>query len=299
MAKKKRTAPLRTATRKPDRLPPARSRPGYRVVPLRSDPSVIEGLLEIGQPEQMLMLLPALLWVDTVAFQQLPSNVCLDAAHTLRQTYRWLGMRADVVPVQLAVEHAAGRRPGSMYGSARPHYRTDSFVGHCVLRLPDAHRFVDATVGQFPQIAAGTGAPIVGLDPSGSVNLLEASDSQSARLVVPREDWILSYLPVESEYASVVYEGPCATPAARAGFYEQGLRFAAQLLGTLTVGPEVTARARQAALPRLGALLDAVTGATWSPADDRLDSFTFPDGTIRQLRNLPLPVGTPPPLPPW
>lgn len=296
MVKKKRSGPLRMATRKPDRPEVVRTRAGYRPQPLRSDASILQSLVLGGEAQQQLMLLPALIWVDSMAYSKLPSNMCLDAAHTLRQVYLWLGMRANVIPVQLMVEPVAGSQGGTRYGNEHPHYNGDRFAGHCILHLPDDGRFIDATVGQFPEIARGTGAPIVGRARDGE-GLGEAVAQSGSLLVVQREKWFLTYQPVEPQYANIVYEGPCATSEARFSFQENGMKIVAQMVAMLNLDPDVAARAQHTSSPRLGPLMTAVATARWAAEDDRLDLFTFPDGSARQLRDIPLPEGTAPPLP--
>jgi len=295
MSKKKRTAPHRTATRKPDRPQVVSVRPSYRPQPLRVDEEVIAGLLLQGEPEHLIVMLPTLLWIDAAAHHRLPPNLCLEAAHTLRQAYLWLGLQADIIPVRLDLEHRSGRRTGTRYGSDRAHYSGTDFVGHCVLHLPEMGRMIDATVGQFPEIARGTGAPIVGKDAFSTGGVTDGFHTPGVKIKLIREDWILTYAPVPEPYSSVVYEGPCATPEAQAGFYSNGLRLASHVMAALNVEESCAGRARQLGLPRLNALMDAVTGAQWTPEDDQLDLFTFPDGTRQPLRDLPLPAGTPPP----
>ena len=299
--KKKRDAPHRTATRKPDRVVISRSGRGYRPQPLRSTKDAVNALLVEGEADGLLAQLPALLWIDAVAYQQLPSNLCLAASHSLRQAYRWLGLQADVVPVTLAIEDVSGRSGGAMYGNARPHFTSDAdgdgFIGHCILRLPELGRFIDATAGQFPQIAAGTGAPIVGRDVTGTHDLLDPNASPLSGIAVQRENWLLTYRPVERGYAPVVYEhGPYATAEGRDGWHENGMKLVAQALALLSVDPDVTARARTASCPRLDPLLTAITGARWTPSEEQLDLFVFPDGSQQQLRNLSLPLNSPAPL---
>jgi len=280
---------------------PSRPSPGYRPQPLRSTEDAVAALLEEGEADGLLAQLPALLWIDAVAYQQLPSNLCLAASHSLRQAYRWLGLQADVVPVTLAIEDAAGRSGGTMYGNSRPHFTSDTagdgFVGHCILRLPELGRFVDATAGQFPQIAAGTGAPIVGRDVTGTHDLLDPAADRPGGIALQRENWVLTYRPVERGYAGVVYEqGPYVTAEGRDGWYENGMKIVAQALALLAVDPDIAARARTASCPRLDLLLTAIADARWTPSEEQLDLFVFPDGSQQQLRNLSLPPNSPAPL---
>jgi len=235
LVNKKRGTPHRTATRKPDRVVTSRSGPGYRPQPLRSTKAAVATLLEGGEADRLLAQMPALLWVDTMAYQQLPSNLCLAASHSLRQAYRWLGLQADVVPVTLAIEDVSGRVGGMLYGNARLQFTSDAvgdgFAGHCILRLPELGRFVDATAGQFPQIAVGAGAPVVGRDVTGTHDLLDPHAARPGGIALQREDWILTYRPVERGYAAVVYDqGPYATAEGRDGWHENGMRLVAQTL---------------------------------------------------------------------
>jgi hypothetical protein len=105
---------------------PNRPSPGYRPQPLRSTKDAVAALLEEGQADGLLAHAAGVAvdrrhGLPATALQPLPV-----ASQSLRQAYRCLGLQADVVPVTLAIEDAAGRSGRTMYGNARPHFTSDT-----------------------------------------------------------------------------------------------------------------------------------------------------------------------------
>ncbi|MEV6962804.1 transposase [Streptomyces sp. NPDC051207] len=99
------------------------------------------------------------LWA-ALADGRVPANVCVDACMTLRNAYGQLGVQAELLAVDLAVEHENGG--GTRYGSLTPSWTGTSWSGHCVLVLPGSERFVDATVEQFDEVREVGAGPMIG-----------------------------------------------------------------------------------------------------------------------------------------
>lgn len=287
----KRRAPNRTATRKPveldarstPRTPPGRL--GYRPQRLSSDPSMIARLLEHAEPHLILAMLPALIFLDHVAYRGAPGNVCLRAAHELRVVYIALGVPVEIKPVRLEVH---GPRGGTAYGTDEPHFtNTGDFVGHCVLRFPTLDRFLDATVGQFPDVARRSGSPMLGR----TVYAAQGTDPRSgpwpagARFSTVRGDLELRYIALDPGYDQVLLDGAAASEEFRRATLHNGLNLLAQTITMLSTFDVAARKLRSANVPHLPVLLDAVQGAEWTPSPERADHFTRDDATIR-LRDL-------------
>ncbi|GAB7192780.1 hypothetical protein NUM3379_34890 [Kineococcus sp. NUM-3379] len=283
MTKKK--APNRTATRKPvdptatPRVP--RERQSYRPRPLVSDPEVIVALLERGQPLHLLTMLPSCIFLDHIASNGLPGNACIDAAHALRVTYLALGVPAEIKPVRLEVH---GPHGGTAYGTDDPHFTDDGqFVGHCVLRLPTLDRFLDATIGQFPDVARRNPSPMLGR----TAEVMAGTDPghgpwpAGAQFNTTRKDLLLRYIAVDPAHDETVYAGPVTRDDVQRGIIHNGLALLGQTVAALSSYDDAAARARQAGAPHLPALLDVAAGAEWTPGPGQGDHFTRDGVTIR------------------
>ncbi|MFC9536000.1 hypothetical protein ACFT38_36870 [Streptomyces sp. NPDC056975] len=212
---------------------------------------------------------------------RVPVNVCVDACMTLRNAYGQLGVRAELLPVDLAIQSEDGG--GTRYGSLTPSCTGTSWNGHCVLVLPDSERFVDATVEQFDEIREIGMAPMVGKV------ALSAHDPQDgflmepgAQVVLQRGDLMLTYTVAGPEALASIVEHPEAVAHAD-GHLRTGVNVASLTLAALR-GEGVRGRAMQAPYPRLRALLRAVGDAPYE-ADDAGDArFRLPDRPIRTGR---------------
>ncbi len=291
--KKKKRVPNRTATRKPmdPTASPAprasKNQAGYRPMRLTSDPNMILTLLQRGEPDQLLTLLPPLILLDHVANSGAPGNVCLHAAHELRVVYTALGVPVEIKPVRLEVRDLE-RRGGTAYGVEEPHFTdADDFVGHCVLRLPSLDRLVDATVGQFPDVARRDGSPLVGR----TAFALQGTDPGAApwpkgsQIRARRQNLELRYKVLDPAYDKVVFSGPAASAQFQRAIFHNGLNTLAQMVATLSQYEDAARRARNASAPTLPALLDAVAGAEWTPSPEQPDHF-IRDGADIRLRDL-------------
>lgn len=250
-------------------------------------------MLEHAKPDQLVELVLPYLWV-ALADGRVPANVCVDACMTLRNAYGQLGVRAELLPVDLEIRGKDGG--GVRYGSLTPSWTGTSWNGHCVLVLPDSERFVDATVEQFSEVRE------IGMGPMVGKTVLSTQDTQDGSLMKPgaqvlfqRGDLVLTYTIAGPEAAASIVDHPQAAAQA-AGHQRTGANVASYTLAALR-GEAVRGRAMQSPHPRLRALLRAVGDAPYE-ADDVGDvRFYLPDqnGQEQWLRldEISLPPSTP------
>ncbi|MFE6131764.1 hypothetical protein ACFQ6Q_26400 [Streptomyces sp. NPDC056437] len=238
----------------------------------------------------MELVLPYL-WVALVD-GRIPANVCVDACMTLRNAYGQLGIRAELLPVDLAVQHKDGG--GTRYGSLTPRWTGTSWNGHCVLVLPDSERFVDATVEQFVEVREIGMGPMIGkvaLSIDGEGSLVRTG----AQVVLQRGDLLLTYTVAGPEVVASIVEHPEAV-AHVDGHRRTGVNVASLALVAMR-GEGVRGRAMQAPHPRLRALLRAVGDAAYESDEAGDVRFCLPDqhGRERWLRldEVPLPPSVP------
>ncbi|MFF5185657.1 hypothetical protein ACFY30_18040 [Streptomyces sp. NPDC000345] len=261
-------------------------------LPLRGSLDQTATLLEHAEPDQLVELVLPHLWA-ALADGRVPVNVCVDACLTLRHAYGQLGVRADLLPVDLAVQHKDDG-DGTRYGSLTPSWTGTSWNGHCVLVLPDSERFVDATVEQFDEIREIGAGPMIGrvaLSTHDDGSMMEPG----AQVMLQRGNLVLTYTVAGPEALASVVEHP--EMVAHAGRHHRtGVNVASFALAALR-GEGVRGRAMQAPHPRLRALLRAVADAPYE-ADEAGDvRFRLDDRTGREqwlrLDEIPLPPSVP------
>lgn len=116
----------------------------YRIKPLRIDLEQCLSAAAGGAPDFAVVLVPAALTVDWMRTH--PANVCAQACLHLVDAYRLLDVEAHIVPVTVAVEEGPNL---ACYGEDPPKWDDNVYVGHCIVSVPGAGRFVDPTVQQF------------------------------------------------------------------------------------------------------------------------------------------------------
>lgn len=248
-------------------------------------------LLQHAKPDQLVELVLPHLWAS-IADGQLPANVCVDACLTLRNAYGQLGVRAELLPVDLTIRHKDG--DGTHYGSLTPSWTGSSWNGHCVLVLPDSERFVDPTVEQFNEVRAIGDGPLIGkvaLATHHTDTLVE----QGAQVAVQRGDLMLVYTVAGPDVTASIVEHPEEVALAER-HRRVGVNVASMVLVALR-GQGVRGRALQAPHPRLRALLRAVEDTPYE-ADEAGDvRFHLADQTGRaqwlRMDEIPLPPSTP------
>ncbi|MGA5183036.1 hypothetical protein ACPCBF_25180 [Streptomyces pseudogriseolus] len=266
-------------------------------LPLRGNVDHMARMLEHAEPDQLVELVLPYLWA-ALADGRVPANVCVDACMTLRNAYGQLGVRAELLPVDLAVQHEDGG--GTRYGSLTPSWTGTSWNGHCVLVLPDSQRFVDATVEQFDEVREIGMGPMVGKVALTTDGTQDSPVEPGAQVVLRRGGLLLTYTVAGPEALASIVEHPKAAAHAD-GHRRTGVNVASFTLVALR-SEGVRGRAMQAPYPRLRALLRAVGDAPYQ-ADKAGDvRFCLPDqdGRERWLRldEIPLPPTTPAAWPP-
>lgn len=298
MSKQKRGRKHRTPQKRvPGRSPVPRPREAVAVLPggglpLRGSMDHTARMLEHAKPDQLVELVLPYLWV-ALADGRVPANVCVDACMTLRNAYGQLGVRAELLPVDLAVQHKDGG--GTRYGSLTPSWTGTAWNGHCVLVLPDSERFVDATVEQFDEVREIGMGPMIGKVALTIDGTQDSTMEPGAQVVLQRGDLLLTYTVAGPEALASIVEHPEAVAHAD-GHRRTGVNVASFTLVALR-GEGVRGRAMQAPYPRLRALLRAVGDAPYE-ADEAGDvrfRLTDQDGEERWLRldEIPLPPTTP------
>lgn len=286
MSKQKRGRKQRTPQKRVPRSPSVPRPRGAAAVlpggglPLPGSMDHTARMLEHAKPDQLVELVLPYLWV-ALADGRVPANVCVDACMTLRNAYGQLGVRAELLPVDVAIQRQDGS--GTRYGSLTPSWTGTSWNGHCVLVLPDSERFVDATVEQFDEVREIGMGPMVGkvaLSIDGDGSMVQPG----AQVVLQRGELMLTYTVAGPEALASIVEHPEAVAHAD-GYRRTGVNVASFTLAALR-GEGVRGRAMQAPYPRLRALLRAVGDAPYE-ADEAGDvRFCLPDqnGEERWLR---------------
>ncbi|MFF3412763.1 hypothetical protein ACFYW8_42875 [Streptomyces sp. NPDC002742] len=265
--------------------------PGGGGLPLRGSLDQTAMLLQHAKPDQLVELVLPHLWA-ALADGRVPANVCVDACMTLRNAYGQLGVRAELLPVDLTVQYKDGG--GTRYGSLTPSWTGTSWNGHCVLVLPDSERFVDATVEQFEEIREIGAGPMIGkvtLSAHGDGSMMKPG----AQVMLQRGDLVLTYTIAGPDALASIVEHPEAAAHAD-GHRRTGVNVASFTLAALR-GEGVRGRAMQAPHPRLRALLRAVQDAPYE-ADEAGDvRFRLADQTgceqWLRLDEIPLPSTVP------
>ncbi|WP_406359336.1 hypothetical protein OID55_41450 [Streptomyces sp. NBC_00715] len=289
MSKQKRGKKHRTPQQRVSR--PSLPRPRQAAPALPGSLDHVARMLEHAKPDQLVELVLPFLWV-AVSDGRAPANICVDACLTLRNAYGQLGVRAELLPVTVAIRKKDGA--GTLYGSLTPTWTGTEWNGHCALVLPDSERFVDPTIEQFDEVRKIGMGPMVG-----KVTLSTHEDGSivepGAQVMMQRGDLTLTYTVAGPEALASIVEHPEAI--AHADRHRRtGVNTASLTLAALR-GEDVRERALQAPHPRLHALLQAVSDAPYE-ADEAQDvRFRLPDqsGQEKWLRldEIPLPLETP------
>ncbi len=248
-------------------------------------------MLQHAKPEQIVELVLPFLWT-AITKDRAPANICVDACMTLRNAYGQLGVRAELLPVTVAIRKKDGT--GTLYGSLTPRWSGTEWSGHCALVLPDSERFVDPTIEQFDEVRRIGMGPMVGklaLSTHDSGMLVEPG----AQVMLQRGDLVLTYTVAGPEALASIVEHPEAIAHAD-GHLRTGVNTASLMLAALR-SEDVRGRAMQSPHPRVRALLRAVGDAPYMSDGAQDVRFGLPDqnGQERWLRldEIPLPPSTP------
>jgi hypothetical protein len=284
--------------RRPDRFEPGRFTAGLL------DPATARRVSAYtnsqAPPEAIIPVVTSVLWTGIMQGQ--PANVCVDACLTIGHALGQFGIRTALRAADLGIRDA---RDGQtiLHGHPAPHWDGKMLVGHCILTLPDQDRFIDATVEQFPQVRALRLGPIAGrsggaISPhTGRLTTQTAGLGRlpaGSHLAVQRENLVLLYVLAEDEYNRVILDNPIVQ-GSLPDHRRTGINLASLVVSCLR-SPDPEHPARQAAYPRLHALLDAIGDAEITH-DENHDCRFLINGSDSgpRLDELPLPAGTPPP----
>jgi hypothetical protein len=254
---------------------------GYRPQRLSVDMEYIGLVVQNANPRQIVTMLMPLIWVDVTSSQGAPGNLCTQAAHTLRHAYDAVGLRSEIVTMELVVTRPDGG--GTRYGTRTPRYHGDDlFQGHCVLRLPDLGCVIDATAEQFPELAGQRRGPLIALETEPLTG-----HGRPVQLVGQRGDLLVTYTTVpDPQYAAHAYGGPNAWPDHQETYRLNGLRIVSQLLALLRLAPKAEARTGGGIAPGLPTLLDLTADHEWKPETGHGDRWIGPTGKFLYLRDV-------------
>ncbi|MEU4089633.1 hypothetical protein [Streptomyces aureus] len=247
-------------------------------------------MLEHAKPDQLVELVLPFLWV-ALSDGRAPANICVDACLTLRNAYGQLGVRAELLPVTVAIRKKNGT--GTVYGSLTPSWTGTSWNGHCALVLPDSERFVDPTIEQFDEVRKIGMGPMVGrVSMSSRPGSLVEPGTQ---MMLQRGDLALTYTVAGPQALASIVEHPEAIAHAD-GHRRTGVNTASLTLAALRA-EGVRDRAMQAPHPRLHALLQALGNAPYESDEAQDLRFCLPDQSGQEqwlrLDEIPLPPDTP------
>ncbi|CAM5333346.1 hypothetical protein SALBM135S_09592 [Streptomyces alboniger] len=289
MSKQKRGKKHRTPQKRISR--PSVPRPRRAAPALPGSMDLLARMLEHAKPDQLVELVLPFLWT-ALSDGRAPANICVDACMTLRNAYGQLGVRAELLPVTVAIRKKNGT--GTLYGSLTPTWKGTEWNGHCVLVLPNSERFVDPTIEQFDEVRKIGMGPMVG-----KVAVSSREDGPlvepGAQVMTQRGDLMITYAVAGPEALASIVEHPQAIAHAD-GHRRTGVNTASLMLAALRA-EGVRDRAMQAPHPRLHALLQAVGEAPYESDESQDVRFRLPDqsGQKQWLRldELPLPPSTP------
>ena len=217
----------------------------------------------------------------------LPARRCIDACRILHYAYAQFGIRSELRAVVVTIRADDGRTERTPV----PSWNGTELVGHAILCLPDAVRFVDATVDQFPGVG-GTG-PVIGrtVAPLGGAGGGDGPFPAGIDMPMRRGNLTLMYTLGSDETTRLILDHPNVRAAAEQ-YRRQGIQLAGAFLAGLHASP-LAAHARKAPYPRLVAFLDAIDGATIGHDDDGYWYMIPPSPARLRLDEIPLPAGTP------
>jgi hypothetical protein len=221
----------------------------------------------------------------------LPARRCIDACRILHYAYAQFGIRSELRAVVVTIRYSDGR----MGRTPVPSWNGAELAGHAILCFPDAARFVDPTVEQFPGVG-GTG-PVVGrtMMRVGSAARNDDPFPSGVDMAIERRDTTLIYTISSGQTTRLILDHPNVR-AADEEYRKQGIEVASCFLAGLAQSPLVV-QARQASYPRLTAFLDAIKGARIGHDDEGFWYMIPPTAARVRLEEIPLPPGTPSPAP--
>lgn len=218
-----------------------------------------------------------------------PPNICVEACRWLHYAYAQLGIRSVLTAAGLVVSGREGN--AILRAPSSPSWDGTVLDGHAVLCLPEVRRFVDPTVEQYPEVARYRIGPVSGLAAGQHGGSLRTTPFVPGdQLLVRRKHLTLVYTLGDQADTEVITHHRAVRDRVEV-HRRAGINLATLAVDYIRTDPDL----RGAAIPRLQALLAAVSDSPvrhQSGVGDWL--FDTPEGPLR-LDEIPLPPGTPGP----
>lgn len=218
-------------------------------------------LLSGAQPGGLPLIALAGLWLWNMSEDGHAAAHCIDGCLILHHALAEYGLGSDIQATGVAVMRGEER---VLYDHAC--YDRDGFFdGHTILIVPEAGRFIDPTIQQFPEIPSS---------PRNSLPLM-AQIPEGVRVgtdifVIPRNDHMVAYPPVP-EAERYAWHHP-RVDAHDAAYRKAGSILAARAFDVMR--HEALRRGlEQSPYPRLRVLLEALDGTTGVERADRMYCF--------------------------
>jgi hypothetical protein len=238
----------------------------------------IHHLMQVAPPDALPLVGLTSVWLWNLAEDGQTAAHCVDGCLTLHHALAEYGIGSRVEAIGLSIEGNGSR---TLYASRQgPRYNADgSFNGHAVLVVPDAGRFIDPTIQQYPEVPDSERAMLPLQGP------LPASDGLGDQSFdVHRGDHVVTYLPVP-EHQRQNWRSP-AISARTDDYSKAGANLAANVFAMMRL-EGLRDKMEQSPYPRLRRLLTALDGA--QPVADS-HGFRFADpatGTELRLSDVP------------
>jgi hypothetical protein len=218
-------------------------------------------LLSGAQPGGLPLVALAGLWLWNMSEDGHDAAHCIDGCLILQHALAEYGLESDVQATGVAIIHGEQR---VLYDHAR--YHSDgAFDGHTILIVPEAGRFIDPTIQQFPEIPSSSRNPLP----------LMAQIPDGVRVgtdvfVISRADHTIAYPPVpeEERYA---WRDP-RVDAHDAEYRKAGAILAARAFDVMR-HQALRRGLEQSPYPRLRLLLERLDGTTGVERADSVYCF--------------------------
>ncbi|MFF0249968.1 hypothetical protein [Streptosporangium sandarakinum] len=216
-------------------------------------------------------------WMWNAAQDAISAAHCIDACLTLHHALGVYGIDSHLEPVTLAI---SGNGSSTLYGGDGPHWNPNgSFNGHVVLAIPEAGRFVDATIQQYREVPVST---------HGNVPIIARLPNDTGLGVQPfgvsRGDHQVVYAPVPPEQREAWRHPRIA--AQDAAYRNAGANLAGNVFDMLRIA-DLRDKIRQSPYPRLRHLLDVLGDAETVVGPGLYGFRRRGDGTVVTLSDIP------------
>ncbi|MEU4229577.1 hypothetical protein AB0F17_35215 [Nonomuraea sp. NPDC026600] len=235
----------------------------------------VSQLMLAASPDALPLVGVAGVWLWNLAQDAPSAAYCVAGCLTLHYALAEYGISSRIEAVILEVE---GSDSHTLYGGDGPCWNSDgTFNGHTVLVVPEAGRFLDATLQQYAEVPNTERAGLL------MGRLPEGVAFGAAVLPLDRGDHLVVYHPVPEEQRNA-WRGPGAV-AHDAKFRQAGANLAANVLDMLRL-EHLRDKTLASPYPRLHRLVEALEGAE-SVADGHGYRFRQRGGAEVRLADIP------------